>query len=107
IPDSFDNNSIVNTDRFLFTLCHEVGHAVLHQDLKMNQKAYNQFKDSEYNFILGKHELKNAKNWIEWQANQFSACLTVPKEALWARVYWFHEKNSIRNPGTVYYDDQP
>src|SRR5690606_6069637 len=87
----FIHRSLYDTERFLFTLCHEVGHVVLHQNLKVNQKAYNKFKDSEYNFLLDRHELKNVKNWIEWQANQFSACVILPKAALWARVYAFQK----------------
>lgn len=103
----FVDHSIYNTDRFLFTLCHEIGHLLLHQHLKINQKAYNKFKDSEYNFVLGRHELKNPKNWIEWQANQFSSSLILPKAALWARVYAFQKANGIRNAGRIYYDEQP
>lgn len=103
----FIDRSVHNTERFLFTLCHEVGHVVLHRELKVNQKVYNRFKDSDYNFMLGKHELKNSKNWIEWQANQFSACLVLPAAALWVRVYAFQKANGIRNAGRIYYDNQP
>ncbi len=99
--------SLENTERFKFIFSHELGHFLLHQDLKMNQIAYNSFSDSQYNFRLGKHKLDNEKQWIEWQANHFAACLILPATSLRARLILFQDKKGIRNQGTIYYDHQP
>ena len=74
------NSSIKDTVRFSFVLSHEIGHYVLHRDLKMNQEIYDNFKDSELNFITNRHDLINDRNWIEWQANKFASCLLMPEK---------------------------
>jgi Zn-dependent peptidase ImmA (M78 family) len=99
--------TLYNTNRFLFVLAHELGHLTLHDNLKINQNRYNQFKDPEYNFMMGKYELKNEKNWIEWQANQFAAALIMPKESILFKLISYQNFRGIRNVGTMYYDDQP
>ena len=72
----------------------------------MNRKVYDSFSDSEYNFRTGKHILKNEKNWIEWQANQFASCLILPTSSLMARVIWFQQKEGIPHKGRIYVDHQ-
>lgn len=42
------DNFLLGTNRFSFALAHEIGHYMLHKDLKMNQQVYNSFKDSGY-----------------------------------------------------------
>uniref|UniRef100_UPI004048E6D8 ImmA/IrrE family metallo-endopeptidase n=1 Tax=Roseivirga sp. TaxID=1964215 RepID=UPI004048E6D8 len=100
------DNSLQDTERFPFILAHEIGHFFLHRDLKMNQKVYDSFSDSAYNFRIGKHLLKNDKNWIEWQANYFGACLILPTTSLFARVMWFQEREGIPHKGRIYVDHQ-
>lgn len=99
--------SIFNQDRMPFVLCHELGHFVLHNELKVNKEAYESFKDSEHNFVLGKHELQNPKHWIEWQANQFAASVILPRKSLIYKLIDYQESQGIRNKGTMYYDHQP
>jgi len=100
------DDCIVFTDRYPFILCHEIGHLLLHSQLKINQRTYDSFNDSEYDFELGKYDLKNPRNWIEWQANQFAASITMPDTTLIAKVIRFQDHNSIRNKGTIYCDHQ-
>lgn len=100
------DSSIYDTERFPFIFAHEVAHFFLHRDLKMNQKIYDSFSDSEYNFRIGKHLLQNEKNWIEWQANHFAACLIIPTSCLLARVIWYQEKEGIPHKGRIYVDHQ-
>jgi len=99
--------SIFGTLRFPFVFAHELGHFILHCNLKMNQKVYDTFSDSKFNFRLGKHTLENDKQWIEWQANKFAAALILPEISLKARVLWYQDKEGIRNKGTIYVDHQP
>lgn len=100
------NQNIKGTNRELFILSHEFGHLKLHYRLSMNQATYDMFKDSEYNFKTDKHELSNSKNWIEWQANYFASCLTMPKTSL---SHWIARKQGLQNNriGKIYLDDQP
>lgn len=99
------NIILKNTKRELFVLCHEFGHFKLHQNLIIDQLTYNTFKESEYNFKIGKHSLTNPKHWIEWQANYFSANLILPKVSLLANLYKNQNRLNIRK-GTLYLDDQ-
>jgi Zn-dependent peptidase ImmA (M78 family) len=72
----------------------------------MNQKVYESFKDSDYNFRTGKHDLKNDKNWIEWQANQFAASLILPSISFQVRLISYQAREGISHRGRVYVDHQ-
>lgn len=100
------DRSFKKSERLPFILAHEIGHFILHDNLTMNQKTYETLKDSELNFRIGKHLLVNEKNWIEWQANYFAACLILPTTSLYARLVWFQEKQGIPRKGTIYLDNQ-
>lgn len=103
---SIDKN-IVNTDRFLFLLAHEIGHFFLHRELKINQDVYDHFQDSEYDFLTDKYLLNNHRNWIEWQANHFAASLIMPKKPFIARLTYCQEQLGISKKGHIFLDDQP
>lgn len=98
--------SIVNTERFSFTLAHEIGHSILHSELIVNQEIYDDYEDSKYDIFSNRHILKNDKNWIEWQANRFAASLLMPKQLFIAQLAYFQKKNGVRNIGQIYLDDQ-
>lgn len=100
------NNSIHNTPQFPFVLAHEIGHFVLHSNLKINQTVYNNFKDVAFNFLQQSFTLNNDKNWIEWQANYFASCLLMPKSSIIARLIAIQKEKGIRNKGTIYLDEQ-
>ena len=89
----------------MVVLGHEFGHFILHQNLIIDQITYNNFKESEFNFIIGKNSLTNPKHWIEWQANYFSANLILPKSTLLAILYKNQNRLGIRK-GPLYLDDQ-
>jgi len=99
------NVNLKNTKRELFVLCHEFGHFKLHQNLIIDQLTYNTFRESEYNFKIGKYSFSNTKHWIEWQANYFSANLILPKSTLLANLYKHQIRLDIRK-GPLYLDDQ-
>ena len=94
------------SERFAFVVGHELGHYFLHSNLKVNQSIYNNFEDSQYNLSLKKHELKNPKHWIEWQANKFSACLMLPKNIFIIEFVKCREDMGISSPHTMYLDKQ-
>lgn len=101
------DNSIVSTEKFPFVLGHELGHFFLHSELKINQEQYNDFKDSEYDFFLDRHVLKNDKNWIEWQANKFAVALFLPKDLFYPYLIAFRKSIGISKPHHIFLDDQP
>ncbi|WP_037316022.1 ImmA/IrrE family metallo-endopeptidase [Salegentibacter sp. Hel_I_6] len=95
-----------NTVRFPFVLAHEIGHFILHSELKANQFTYDNFKDSEYSLFIQKNILVNDKNWIEWQANCFAASLLMPEETIIARLIDIQTKMGISKQGRIYLDNQ-
>lgn len=99
------NKSITGTNRELFVLGHELGHYLLHQKLSIGQDNYDTFDDSEYNFMTGKHDLKNPKHWIEWQANFFASSLILPKVPFLVKM-WICQDSLNRPRGIIYLDDQ-
>jgi Zn-dependent peptidase ImmA (M78 family) len=102
----FIDESVVDNDEYPFLVGHELGHFFLHKNLRLNQEQYNDFKDSSYDFRLGKHNLKNDRNWIEWQANRFSASLFLPKPLLVSRMTEHRRSLGISKPHRIYLDDQ-
>jgi Zn-dependent peptidase ImmA (M78 family) len=99
------NKSIKGTNRELFIIAHEFGHYILHQKLSIGQTLYDLFEDSEYNFQTNKHDLKNPKQWIEWQANYFSSSFVLPKVPFLVRL-WKCQDHLNRIHGKIYLDDQ-
>lgn len=97
--------SLIGTKRYLFVLAHELGHYVLHKNIKVSQTTYNNFIDSEINFKTNRYELSNPKHWLEWQANYFSSSIILPDVLLVARLIAFQNKNNLRN-GKLFLDDQ-
>ncbi|MDC6383990.1 ImmA/IrrE family metallo-endopeptidase [Muricauda sp. SK9] len=102
----FINAAIKNTIRFPFILAHEIGHFVLHSNLKTNQFVYDNFKDSEYSLFIQKHKLRNDKNWLEWQANCFASCLLMPKQAMITKLIAIQIDKGISKQGRIYLDEQ-
>jgi Zn-dependent peptidase ImmA (M78 family) len=101
------DKSIVGTDRFSFLLAHEIGHYILHKDLRIHQNVYNNFQDSEYDFGTNKYLLNNYKNWIEWQANEFASNLIMPNSTFFTRLIYIQKQLGISRAGHIYLDDQP
>lgn len=99
------NSSIVNTKRELFVLGHEIGHYLLHHSLRIGQATYESFEDSIENFRTRRRDLKNPKNWIEWQANQFSSSFIMPRANFLARLWYWQNEIGMKN-GPIYLDDQ-
>jgi len=101
------DNAIKDSDRLGFVLAHELGHALLHSKIEINNELYNEFSDSEYNFETDKHLLTNYKHWIEWQANKFASCLLVPELNLRIHLVLIQKQLGISKFGHIYLDKQP
>ena len=99
--------SIIETNRFSFLLAHEIGHFILHKNLKVNQQVYDSFQDSEYDISTGKYKLDNYKNWIEWQANEFASNLIMPKNTFFSRLIYIQKTLGISKIGSIFLDEQP
>ncbi len=99
--------SMVDTLKFNFILGHELGHFVLHENLKFNQSGYNSMNDSEYDFFLDKHVFLNDKNWLEWQANKFSSAFFLNEKSFKTLFLNYRKSEGIRRPEHVYLDNQP
>lgn len=97
--------SIIDTQRELFILAHEFGHFILHQKLSIDQKLLDLFEDTEQNLISNKVILDNPRQWIEWQANYFAACLTIPQSSLIAMLWMSQQRRGLKK-GNLYLDDQ-
>ncbi len=89
------NKSVIGTKRHLFILCHEFGHYLLHQKLTIDQRTYDSFSDSEFNFKTGKHSFENTKHWIEWQANYFSISFLLPETSLIAKLWQYQLRRQL------------
>lgn len=100
------NNSIKNTPREPFILAHELGHYVLHKELKVNKTLYNNFKDTSFNFFEQNYVLNNPKNWVEWQANCFASCLLMPEKSFKAVLYVVQKNMGISKAGRIFLDSQ-
>lgn len=100
------NNSIIDTIQYPFVLAHEIGHYVLHSNLKINQTIYNNFKDIQFSFFEQSYGIRNEKNWIEWQANCFASCLLMPKKSILLRLVAIQKELGISKQGSIYLDNQ-
>lgn len=100
------NPTIRDTIRFPFVLAHEIGHLILHSELKANQFTYDNFKDSEYSLFIQRNILVNDKNWIEWQANCFAASLLMPNKTVVARLINAQVQMGISKQGRIFLDNQ-
>lgn len=70
-----------DSPRFRWTLCHEIGHLVLHRkiDLKYVSRQKPQFIDTREQLRFIRTTKRSELEWIEWQANQFASALLLPR----------------------------
>lgn len=96
---------------FRFVLAHEIGHLVLHRKLIGPGKFIDRKEVPADTYEQLKYRDKATMSdlgWVEWQANEFAACLVLP------HLYLLKElsekqinKGIVRNLGMLYFDDQP
>ena len=88
-------NHTFNERSILFTLCHELGHFILHKDIKINKSLYNSFVDPEHNLENNKLIFNNPKHWIERQANRFAVELCMEERIF--KVFFLYYRNEVLN----------
>lgn len=81
----YESNSYENVRRF--TLAHECGHLLLHKKY-FKQNEYIMLNRGKYLRACktvgsnGKRKLVTDNDWLEWQANTFSSCLLMNRNAV-------------------------
>lgn len=90
--------------RWRFTLAHEIGHLILHQE---KLTAYlDEYTDNENSILnnLGIATIQNDR--LEIQANMFASMLLMPNEYLYRYVRNYFQKENIHKDH-LYLDSQP
>jgi Zn-dependent peptidase ImmA (M78 family) len=96
-----------DSPRFRWTLCHEIGHLVLHRklDRRLISKAKPQLVDTRVELRFLRTAAKTELEWIEWQANQFASSLLLPRPILYSALSDIQKQLEISRPGWIYLDD--
>lgn len=102
------DKSVVNTNRFYFTLGHELGHLVFHRNIVIKRENYEAdgLVDTKKDLVTGKKILLTERDWIEWQANKFSSCLMMPRATVRDAIVKIQTEIGIkRNVGIIFLDN--
>jgi Zn-dependent peptidase ImmA (M78 family) len=93
----------LNLYRWRFTLAHEVGHLILHEEIL--KEYFGENIDIEKTLSLtGKFPAKTNK-FMEIQANKFASMLLLPEKPLLTEVGKYFTEQNI-NKGYLYVDHQ-
>jgi Zn-dependent peptidase ImmA (M78 family) len=95
-------DSTLEDHRFRFTLCHEIGHLVLHKNLFDNKVDK---EDNEYTLSLNNNVADLNTRRIEIQANIFASYLLLPTESFLLETIKFFIRNNI-SKNYIYLDKQ-
>jgi Zn-dependent peptidase ImmA (M78 family) len=98
-----------DSPRFRWTLCHELGHLVLHRELnpKLISQGTPRFIDTRTELRFIRTAQWSDLEWIEWQANQFASALLLPRPIVNTAVAAVQHELNIPRPGSIYLDEQP
>jgi Zn-dependent peptidase ImmA (M78 family) len=97
-----------DSPRFRWTLCHEIGHYVLHRHLDPSRIGDDRpLIDTRDELFFIRTAAKTDRQWIEWQANKFAAALLLPRPILKRALIAAQDKLDMPKPGSIYVDDQP
>lgn len=95
-----------DSPRFRWTLCHEMGHLVLHR--KLNPKLISNEKkliDTRRELRFVRAATRSELDWIEWQANQFASSMLLPRPIVYSALADVQKELEIPRPGWIYLDD--
>jgi len=98
------NKDKVNSNRWRFTLAHEIGHLILHSKLLTNR--IKEKTDSEETLSIKYFNSQKNVSRMEFQANLFASALLLPDQLLIPQVLYLFNKYNIRR-GRLYLDYQP
>ncbi len=92
--------------RMRFTLAHELGHLILHQQVVFSTTDPI-FEDDISQLYRTKYPDRSDLEWLEWHANKFASSLLMPKATFIKFVNNTLNKMDLHlNPGKIYLDDQ-
>ena len=94
----------LDENRFRFTLCHEIGHLILHK--KLLEKRIKKREDNDYSLSLNYQVMDMSNKRLEIQANIFASHLLIPKNPLIREVAKYFIKENIHK-NYLYLDSQP
>lgn len=95
-----------DSPRFRWTLCHEIGHLVLHR--RLNPKLISNEKkliDTRRELRFVRTATRSELDWIEWQANQFASSMLLPRPIVYSALSEVQKELEIPRPGWIYLDD--
>ena len=97
-------NSELEENRFRFTLCHEIGHLILHSKLLKDRIEKKEDDDFTLSLNYNVSEINNRR--LEIQANIFASNLLLPTRHFMLEVSKFFIKENIYK-NYLYLDKQP
>lgn len=105
---SIDRILPYDSPRFRWTICHEVGHLVLHRklDRKLISLEKPTFVDTRIQLRFVRTATRSELEWVEWQANKFASALLLPRPILHTALSELQRQLEIPRPGSIYLDDQ-
>ena len=94
--------------RFRWTLCHEMGHLVLHRNLerKLISSTKPVFIDTRTQLRFVRTATRSELDWVEWQANKFASALLLPRPLVYTVLTEVQRQLEIPRLGSIYLDDQ-
>jgi len=105
---SIDRILPYDSPRFRWTICHEIGHLVLHRklDRKLISLEKPAFIDTRTQLRFVRTAARSEREWVEWQANKFASGLLLPRPIVYTTLTEVQIELDIRRPGSIYLDDQ-
>lgn len=97
-------NSELEENRFRFTLCHEIGHLILHNKILKDRIEKKEDDDFTLSINYNVSEINNRR--LEIQANIFASNLLIPTKPFLLEVSKFFLKENIHK-NYLYLDKQP
>ncbi|SPE76251.1 hypothetical protein FLACOL_00229 [Flavobacterium columnare] len=94
-------NSTLEEHRFRFTLCHEIGHLILHKNL-FKGKIY---REDDFTFSIGENITDENTRRVEIQANMFAGQILMPNKSFTLEAIKFFIRNKI-SKNYIYLDQQ-
>lgn len=105
---SIDRVLPYDSPRFRWTICHELGHLVLHRKLdpKLISLEKPTFVDTRTQLRFVMTATRSELEWVEWQANKFASALLLPRPIVHTALSELQHQLEIPRPGSIYLDDQ-
>ena len=98
-----DSSMAYGSERFNFTLAHELGHYTFHRGLQVAGEHSETDADLELQHVQG----SDRRGWLEWQANTFAAAFLLPRRHVPnVVVAKQRDLDIVRNLGQIYLDRQ-